>query len=602
MTESGDDRHLALRVEALGRQLEQVEQRLRALEGGQPARPVAAAALVVTADSGPAAAPARGGDTLGGMSTLFGRAAVACFLLVVALVLRTLADSQWLSVDHGIWLGLGYAVLLSGAGWSLFRRRAGQAPTCCVTGAVLLGAVLLEGVFRHRVVPLPLAYTLLAAVAGGTGWALRERAATWTLWVVGAALFGAGGGLLWAQPPLPWPLALVLVGNAMAGRRDVGPGRVLFRAVAWLVLMALWGVWGLELDVALRSGAAVPARLAPGWFGWLLGATLLYFLFSSALEAAHQPRRWLDAFDACLLPLTLGWVHGVGVWVLSRLEQRVHWLGWVELGAACLVLAAAWRLGQRAGERPQGTTGTGLLAVGAAVLLFLGLPLAQGGVAAVALWAVAAQGLARLGQHWQSGGARVASYGLPVAGCAYGWFAPGLAPGGPYGLTAGLVFAGAAVAAALQYGGQRRRAVPARSRFFATVDRRDDTGALPLLAAVGFGVLALRGALHPLLGAFLVDPAEALSSAQSVSLSLAALALIVVGQRRSAAQVRGVGVLVLAAAAVRVFGFDLLVSRGLPLVFSVLGFGVAAGGAALALRRPAGAAVVGTLESGPGDE
>ena len=84
--------------------------------------------------------------------------------------------------------------------------------------------------------------------------------------------------------------------------------------------------------------------------------------------------------------------------------------------------------------------------------------------------------------------------------------------------------------------------------------------------------------------------------------SLAALALIVDGQRRGDAQVRGVGVLVLATAAVRVFGFDLLVSRGLPLVFSVLGFGVAVGGAALALRRPAGAAGIGTLESGPGDE
>ncbi|HSH69288.1 MAG TPA: hypothetical protein VK997_05180, partial [Deferrisomatales bacterium] len=574
MTDAGNDRHLALRVEELGRQLAQVERRLRALEGGQLFPPA-------TAATDPAVAPnTRGGDTLGGMSTLFGRAAVACFLLVVALVLRTLADSQWLLVDDGIWLGLGYAVLLNVAGWGLFRRRSGQAPTCCWTGAVLLGAVLLEGVFRHRVVPLPLAYILLAAVAGGTGWALRERNASGTLWVVGAALFGAGAGLLWAQPPLPWPLVLVLVGNAMAGRRDAGPARVVFRAAAWLALMSFWGVWGLALVGALRSGAAVPARLAPGWFGWLLLATLLYFLISSLLEAARQPRRWLDAFDACLLPVTLGWGHVVGVRVLPRLGGGSHWLGGVELGAAGLVMIAGWRLGKRAHEHPQGTTGTGLLAVGATVLLFLGLPIALGGVAAVALWAVAAHGLARLGQHWQSGGARLASYVLPAAGCAYGWFASGLAPGGASGIAAGLVFAASAVAAVLQYLDQRRRKAPARSRFFATVDRRDDTGALPLLAAVGFGMLALRGGLHPLLGAVLADPAEALSAAQSVFLSLAALALIVGGQRRSAAQVRGVGVLVLAAAAVRVFGFDLLASRGLPLVFAVLGFGVAAGGAA----------------------
>jgi hypothetical protein len=118
------------------------------------------------------------------------------------------------------------------------------------------------------------------------------------------------------------------------------------------------------------------------------------------------------------------------------------------------------------------------------------------------------------------------------------------------------------------------------------------------LAAVGFGVLALRGVLHPLLGAILAEPAAALSSVQSVVLSLAALALVWDGQRRGDPPVRAAGLLVLAVAAVRVFGFELLASRGLPLVGSVLGFGLAVGGAALALRRPAAGEA---LESGPGD-
>ena len=579
MAETGGDRQLTQRVEELSRELERVKERLTALER-EPA-PLPGSGDTPSVSVTPPVSPGKG-VSLGGASVVFGRTAVASFLLVVALVLRTLADSSLLAMAHGIWLGLVYAVLVSGAGWVLFWRRAGQAPTFCITGAAMLGAVLLEGVFRHQVVTLPVAYGLLVAVAVGTGWTLRDRSGSWTLWAVGLLLLGTGGGLMVAQPPWPWPVVLTLVGCAMAGRTRSGPGRALFRAGAWLTLMALWGAWGLALSGALRSGAPVPLRLAPGWFEGGLVATVLYFTGSSLLEAVRRPRRWLDAFDASLLPLTLGWMHLVAMWVVPRVSGAVHWLGWVELCGAGLALAAAERLG-RAGK---GAAGPGLLSVGAAVLLFLGLPMVLGGWVAVALWAAAAHGLARLSQRWQSGGARLASYLLPVAGSAYGWFAPGLAPDGSSGGIAGLVFGVAAGAAVLQYSGQQRREVPGRSWFFTTVDRRDDTGTLPLLAAVAFGVLALRAGLHPLLGSFLAEPAEALSSAQSVLLSLSALGLVAVGQGRGDARVRGAGVLVLVVAGVRVFGFDLLASRGLPLVFSVLGFGVAAGGAALALRRP----------------
>jgi uncharacterized membrane protein len=168
----------------------------------------------------------------------------------------------------------------------------------------------------------------------------------------------------------------------------------------------------------------------------------------------------------------------------------------------------------------------------------------------------------------------------------------------------------AAAGSGYHYRWLRAHGVPAQSGFFTKVDRGDDTVAVPLVAAVILGLAAGRVWLHLSLAALLVDPAPALSAALSALSSLAALGLIAVGQRRMDLQVRGVGVLVMGVVGVKVFAFDLLASHGLPLVLSVLSFGIAVGvGATLLRRAPPAAPVHGDtdalapkLESGREDE
>jgi len=301
------------RVDALAREVDQLKQKLVALEARLGMEPARCADPVAVLE--PASAAVAGGP-LGRLGAVFGRVAVASFLLVAALVLRTLTDSGVFGLSLGIGLGLAYTLGLSAAGWVLLRRRSAQAQTVCITGALLLGTLLLEGVFRHGVPSVPVAYGCLLVLVAGTGWALMGREAAATLWVVGTLALAAGWSLLSSQLLYPWFVALCLLCNGMVGTRSHVPARVLYRLLSWGVLLAAGGAWGLALQAAAQTGGPIPAQLAAEWFGVGLLLVVGYFSGSAVREVVRDPRRWTGALDAGFLPVTLGWGHVTAVWGL----------------------------------------------------------------------------------------------------------------------------------------------------------------------------------------------------------------------------------------------------------------------------------------------
>jgi hypothetical protein len=78
---------------------------------------------------------------------------------------------------------------------------------------------------------------------------------------------------------------------------------------------------------------------------------------------------------------------------------------------------------------------------------------------------------------------------------------------------------------------------------------------------------------------------DAFRCGQSVLINAAAIILIAWAYLRQDKEIRNVAILVTVVGAIKVFLYDLLGTHGLPLVFSVFSFGVAAAVESLALSR-----------------
>src|SRR4030042_2215523 len=73
-----------------------------------------------------------------GRSSLLQRLSTICFLLVVALVLRTVTDNGIINLQVGSVIGVSYAAALMFMGWRRYRRANPLAPIFTVCGTVLM--------------------------------------------------------------------------------------------------------------------------------------------------------------------------------------------------------------------------------------------------------------------------------------------------------------------------------------------------------------------------------------------------------------------------------------------------------------------------------
>ncbi len=103
-----------------------------------------------------------------GKSSLLPRISTLCFLLVVALGLRTLTDNNIIETLLGSALGMGYAALLILTGWFGYARGNPLAPVFAACGAALMAIIVVETHTRFQSLPLVPAYLTLMATGVGT--------------------------------------------------------------------------------------------------------------------------------------------------------------------------------------------------------------------------------------------------------------------------------------------------------------------------------------------------------------------------------------------------------------------------------------------------
>jgi hypothetical protein len=348
--------------------------------------------------------------------------------------------------------------------------------------------------------------------------------------------------------------------------------------------MIMLQLWGIRLGILLRKGEAIPPELAYGWYLPVLTIFFLTFFFLSLLGIVNAGSRKISRFDFSLPTLNVIWAFTLARHVTEAGQMNVNLLGVIGLLGAAGLLGLTFWCARRGIE---GAPGTNTFAFAGAALLALALPAATGVFAlSLPVISLVAITMAIVSRVWENGGVRSTTYLMNIYACvALALMLRGEGPGAtdPVNmLPAGLL----AVISIYHYQWCRRWPVPATSALFDAFDRNDRSAALLLLGGLACGFFMIRVGIFQ---AIQFVPAamqrDTFRCGQSVLINAAAITLIVLAYLRQNKEIRNVAILVTVVGAVKVFLYDLLGTHGLPLVFSVFSFGMAAAVESLALGK-----------------
>jgi hypothetical protein len=508
--------------------------------------------------------------TWAGSSTLLPRLSAICFLLVVALALRTVTDHGLLGKLPGALLGIFYASTLIAVGWRKYRHATPLAPVFAGCGAILMYVIIVETQGHFKILPSIPAYLLLML----TGAAMATL--SWRFQVALPILIGtlgmclAGLAIDYPNPIFPLLAILLLIANLLAtlATRLKRSSWLRWMVLGMTILMAQ--VWSVKLAVYLTRHTDPTANHALPWFLpmiTLLGAVLLAIAFLGILTSGKHK---VSRFDLALPTINAAWVFAAAYYLLAAEKGGLQGFGVTAAAAAAAHFGIAAWLGN---ARREGAPGTNAFTMAGALLLTLSLPLAfNSHLGTLPLLAVTAVGLAYQAQHWSSGGVRGTSYLLQVTAALA--LALDMTGGGAEHLTGGglVVAALMATAALWHFRWCRQNPPPAASLLFSR-DEQDRSAVLLLLAALLNTFMAGRVVLYQLLwqGA---EGAYAFACGQSVLINIGAALLLLLALRLRNKELRNVAVLVSLVGGAKVFFSDLLATQGFPLVVSVLSFGL----------------------------
>lgn len=521
---------------------------------------------------------------LAGRTALLPRLSALCFLLVAALVLRTITDNGLLNAQVGSLLGMAYAAGVIAMGWYKYRQESLLAPVFTACGAVLLFSIVVETHVRFAVLPSAPAYLLLLLTAATLTVISHffKVAVPVTVGSLGICLSGIA--IDYPNPYFPYLAMLLLTANLLGFYASRIHRCAWLRWLILFVTLFVQQVWAFKLGLVLFKHEAPPAFLAQEWFFPAVLAMTTCFLIVAVIGIFRSGTEQVSRFDYLLPTINVVWAFVSVQYVLTAMGGNKMLLGLFGVTVGAGHLATAFWLGGRHVVRAPGTNS---FAFAGAVLLTLALPVAGGSfLTTLPLISGLALALALASQKWQSGGVRASSYLFQcyAAGCLYVQLR-GI-PRLPAEAVTGIVVAATLVAIALvHYRWCRANGPPVESRLFTRFDQADVSASLLLMATLVSCFFVLRGAaflaLHDLPG----DMNNSFSCAQTIIINTSAILLMVFAYYRRNRELRNIAILLTLIGAVKVFLYDLLGGAGLPRVLSIFSFGLAAALESLLLGR-----------------
>ncbi len=577
---------LEQRVEQIAGQLEALTQRVEQL-----------AARVETGGLRPASAPAipRGEQPADaseellswvGKSSLLQRLSTLCFLLVIALVLRTVTDAQLIDLQVGSIVGMSYAALLMVLGWRRYNRNNPVAPVFTICGASLMFLIVVETHAHFEALPSVPAYILLMLT--GLGMAALSYfyrvPAPISIGTLGMCL--AGAAIDYPQPFFPYLGGLLLTANLLGYFAARAHKYSWLRWILLMVTMFMIHLWGLKLGVSLLGKEQVASMLAPPFFLPLLALFALAYPVTVFLRVRQQVEGRVARFDLVVPTINVAWAFTLARYVVFAQGKNATLLGIIGVLAGLAHFGLAAWLAKYRTPVPKGVNA---FIFAGAVLLALAIPVATGNfLSSLPILSAVACGLAIVSEQWQNGAIRWTSYLLQVytgIALAFLLLAFPLDAQGVGGTTAA---AFTACLGLLHYKWCRAHRPPEASVFFTKVDREDFSAVFLLLSALMCAFFMLRIVTYQFLAMALPADASTIAahSAQSVIINVSAAVLMLFALAHRKKEVRNVAVLVTIIGAIKVFLYDMLGGmHGLPLVISVFSFGLATALESLGLSR-----------------
>lgn len=517
-------------------------------------------------------------------TSLLPRLATLCFLLVVALILRTITDSGVINKLVGSGMGMSYAAILMIAGWYKYREQSPLAPIIAASGAILMSTIVVETHSHFNSLPVVPAY--LTLIATGIAMALISRQFN-AFTPISVGILGmcfAGAAMDYPRPFFPY-LALVLFTANLLGYFASQLKRCTWlRWSALFVTIVMLQLWQSLILTALKRGETTP-EMAISWF---LPAVAVFAVTYMALALFGIIRRGSDKLSKYIVSLptiSAFWVFSAANYVLGAQGGNTQLLGIIgSVFAFCHFGAASWL----ARRNIEGSPGSSSFAMAGGVLLALALPVATGSfMLSLPVISIVAIVMTYMSRIWGSGTLRLTAYLFQIYCCAAMAVAfRGVNPTAmsvlniiPIGLMTGLML--------YQYQWCRLWSPQKGTSFFSRFDTHDRSAVVLLLSGLISGFFMMRIAMFQAIAMLLpeVTHSDAFSCSQSILINCAAITLILFAFLRKNKEIRNVAILVMVVGGIKVFLYDLMGMHGLSLVFSVFSFGMAATVESIALGK-----------------
>ena len=517
-------------------------------------------------------------------NALLPRLATLCFLMVVALILRTITDSGVIDKLIGSGIGMAYATILMFAGWYKYRENSLLAPIIAASGAILMSAIVVETHTHFNALPVVPAY--LTLMATGIAMALISRQFN-AFTPVSVGILGmcfAGAAMDYPRPFFPY-LALVLFTANLLGYFASQLKRCTWlRWSALFVTIVMLQLWQVQIITAVKQNSVTP-QLAISWFLPVIAVFAITYMALALFGIIRRGSEKLSKYITSLPTINVLWAFYAATTVLAAQGGKIQLLGIIGILVAMCHFGAVFWLARR---KLEGAPGSSAFTLGGGALLALALPAATGLFAlSLPVISVVAIFMAIMSRSWGSGHLRLTTYLFHLySSIALAVVLSGTTPGAldtinilPAGLLAFIII--------YQYLWCRWCPPVEGYAFFDRFDPHDRSAVVLLLAGLLSGFFMMRIAIYQAIQLIstTIHP-DVFRCAQSVLVNTAAIILIVLAYLRHDKELRNVAVLVTVVGGVKVFAYDLLGgAHGLPLVFSVFSFGVAAAIESVALGK-----------------
>lgn len=503
---------------------------------------------------------------------LLQKMATICFILVFALLLRTITDYGYLDTLTGSLLGLAYVSILAGIGCLFYVTGKQMANVFSISGFLLLFTIVYEGYGRFGTIPVGVAYAiLLVALLTSALVGIKYRVAKLlSVSLIGVTICGLAIGF----PRVHFPLtALVfLAANLMA---MVAAERLTGSKLRWpvtLLTLFFWAIWVFKAHVAISRGGVIPEYVYLNW----LPPLLLLFV---ALYLCNYLRKLYSNGEPAVYDAVIPSLNMLLLFLATNVVVKDYWQKpWLLVVLALLMglvhFGAGWQVS--AVNRNRSAWAGGAFVAGS-MAMALGFSLAVDNVAySISFWSLLAYLLVRLSGSCNNGAIRVISYlGQIFAiliGLALGVFAVGGAVVSQDSMLAALSLA---VFGFMQFKWSRDNPWPDGS-FYAKLDSRDYSAVTLLLVGLTGLYLLITMVIDMFASMMLIDPVNTIKCGRSIIINMAATLLLVVGGRRHDLELVWIAVFLAIIGCIKVFLVDLFGTSGMPLVLSVLSFGVVA--------------------------